>query len=83
LIWSKRIGGNVSTSPVIAGDKLIGIAEDGTLTVLAATRDFKEIGTVELKETTRATPLVAEDYLLVRTNSKLICVGKPAVNEEQ
>lgn len=77
VVWSKRIGGNVSTSPVIAGDKLVGIAEDGTLTVLAASREFKNLGSLELGETTRATPLVAEDYMLVRTNSRLLCIGKP------
>lgn len=77
VVWSRRIGGNVSSSPVIAGDKLVGIAEDGTLTVLSAARDYKELGTVKLGETTRATPLVQRDYMLVRTNSRLICVGKP------
>ena len=77
VVWSQRIGGNVSSSPVIAGDKLIGIAEDGTVTILSATRDFKEFGTVKLGETTRSTPLLSKDYLLVRTDSKLICAGKP------
>lgn len=76
-VWSKRIGGNVSTSPVIAGDKLVGIAEDGTLTVLAASEQFKELGSVRLDDTTRATPLLSENYILVRTDSKLLCIGKP------
>ncbi len=75
--WSERIGGNVSSSPVIAGDKLLGIAENGTLTVLSASRNFQQLGKVELEEITRSTPLLAEDYLLVRTDSHLICVGKP------
>lgn len=76
-IWSKRIGGNCSSSPVIAGDKLIGIAEDGTLTVLAASREFKELGTVNLEETTRATPVVTQDFMLVRTDSHLMRIGHP------
>lgn len=79
-VWKKRVGGNSSTSPVIAGDKLIGIAEDGTVAVLAASRDYKEFGTIKLEETTRATPLVAENYILVRTDSRLMCVGNPAAN---
>ncbi len=77
IAWSKRIGGNVSTSPIIAGDKLIGIAEDGTLTALAASESFEELGSLKLGDTTRATPLVSENYLLVRTDSKLMCIGKP------
>jgi outer membrane protein assembly factor BamB len=75
--WSERIGGNVSTSPVIAGDKLIGIDEDGTVTILSASRSFQLLGKVKLGEVTRSTPLLAENYLLVRTDTKLICVGKP------
>ena len=75
--WSERIGGNVSTSPVIAGDKLIGIDEEGTVTILSASRSFQELGKVKLGEMTRSTPLLAENYLLIRTDSKLICVGNP------
>lgn len=75
--WSERIGGNVSTSPVIAGDKLIGIDEEGTVTILSASRSFHELGKVKLGEMTRSTPLLAENYILIRTDSKLICVGKP------
>ncbi len=75
--WSERVGGNVSTSPVIAGDKLIGIDEEGNVTILSASRSFHEVGKVKLGEVTRSTPLLAENYLLVRTDTKLICVGKP------
>lgn len=77
-LWVKRIGGNVSTSPIVAGDHLIGISEDGTVTILAANKSFREIGTVKLDETTRATPLASEKYLLIRTDSRLICIGDPS-----
>ncbi len=77
VLWSKRIGGNVSSSPVIAGDKLIGIAEDGTVTVLAASSGFNELGSVQLESTCRATPALSEHFMLLRTDTKLICVGKP------
>ncbi len=77
VVWSKRIGGNVSTSPLIAGDTLIGIAEDGTLTALAATENFQELGSVKLEDTVRATPLLSRDYILIRTDSKLLCIGQP------
>ena len=79
VAWKKRIGGNVSSSPVIAGDKLVGISEDGTLTVLAASDQFANLGSISLGDTCRATPYLAEDYMLLRTNSKMICVGNPPV----
>ncbi len=77
VLWSKRIGGNVSASPVIAGEKLIGIAEDGTVTVLSASEKFHEFGNVKLEDTIRSTPALSEHFLLLRTDNRLICVGKP------
>ncbi len=76
-IWSERVGGNVSSSPVIAGDKLIGISETGTVTILSASRSYQKLGTIELGETTRSTPMLSEDYILLRTDTQLICIGKP------
>lgn len=77
VLWNSRIGGNVSASPIIVGDKLIGITEDGILTVLSATNQFNNLGSVTLGDPTFATPAVTENFLLVRTDSKLLCVGKP------
>ncbi len=77
IMWSERIGGNVSSSPVIAGDKLIGISESGTVTIISASRSFQKLGSIELGDTIRSTPMLDENYLLLRTDSKLICVGKP------
>ncbi|MFO1064446.1 MAG: PQQ-binding-like beta-propeller repeat protein [Pirellulales bacterium] len=74
-VATKRIGGNVSSSPIIVGDKLIGIAEDGTLTVLSADSELKKLGEIKLGETTRSTPAATDQHLLVRTDSKLICVS--------
>ncbi len=77
ILWSKRIGGNVSSSPVIAGDKLIGIAEDGTVTILAASSGFNELGSVKLESTCRATPALSEHFMVLRTDARLMCIGKP------
>lgn len=77
VVWRERVGGNVSSSPVIAGDKLVGVASDGTVTVLAATDKFQKLGSVKLNDVTRATPMLSENYMLVRTNTKLLCVGQP------
>lgn len=81
VLWSKRIGGNVSSSPVIAGDKLMGIAEDGTVTILSATSEFREHGKVSLDEVCRATPALSEQFILLRTQSRLICVVSPTASQ--
>ncbi len=76
LVWNKRVGGNFSSSPVIAGDKLIGISEDGVVTILAASKKFEKLGEVKLGEDSSATPLVAADHLLIRTDKHLMRIGK-------
>lgn len=76
LVWSERVGGNVSSSPVIVGDKLVGIAEDGTVTVLAADREFQQLGEVKLGESIRSTPALREDCMLIRTDSSLVRIGR-------
>lgn len=76
-IWSQRIGGNVSTSPVIAGDKLVGISDDGTVTVLAADRRYQQLGQVKLGQNIRSTPALREDCMLLRTDTTLLRIGKP------
>jgi outer membrane protein assembly factor BamB len=75
MLWSERIGGNVSTSPIVVGDKLVGIAEDGTVTMLAASSTFQNLGSISLGETTRATPAVTPNYILIRTETKLMRIG--------
>ncbi len=79
VVWSQRIGGNAFTSPVIAGDKLIGVAEDGTVSILSAARDYKLLGKVKLplkpEETVRATPALREDCVLIRSESQLFRIG--------
>ena len=82
VLWSKRIGGNVSSSPVIAGNKLIGIADDGTVTILAASAEFSELGSVKLNETCRATPALSKHFILLRTQSRLLCIGSPAAPQQ-
>jgi hypothetical protein len=73
--WTERIGGNVSSSPVLLGNKLLGISQEGILTVLAADKSFAKIGEVALDQTVRSTPAATKDRLLVRTDEQLWVVG--------
>jgi hypothetical protein len=70
--WSeKRIGGNVSSSPVILGDYLVGISQTGVVTVLAASKEFQKIGEIELNQTVRSTPAATKDRVLIRSDEQL------------
>jgi outer membrane protein assembly factor BamB len=74
-VWEKRLTRGFSGSPVLIGDKLYCIDDDGIVLVLAASREFQELARNPLGEPSRATPAVAGERLFLRTVSQLICVG--------
>lgn len=71
VVWRKRVGGDYSTSPVIAGQHLYGISDDGEVVVLAASEEYEILGRVELGEECRSTPAVAGGTMYLRTVSHL------------
>ncbi len=74
-VWQKRIGGNYSGSPIRVRDKIYCVDDVGTVVVVSATREFAELGKVELKEECRSTPAVAGGRLYLRTISHLYSIG--------
>lgn len=74
-IWTKRVGGNYSGSPVIAGSAIYCIDEDGTVVVLAADRTFKLLSKFELGEPSRSTPSIAGGKIYFRTESHVYALS--------
>ncbi len=74
-LWTERVGGNYSSSPIILRNRLIGVSQDGVVHILAAASSPEKIGRIELEQTVRATPAATNDALLLRTSTELICVG--------
>ena len=75
--WRERVGGVASTAPR-SGSKgrLYGISKRGEVVVLAASKDFEELGRVDLGEKTFATPAIADGVMVLRTESRLYSLGK-------
>jgi len=73
-LWSNRIGGDYSGSPVVLGEKLINVSHDGVVNILAASREFKKLGTVETGKTVRSTIAADTKHVLLRTDSELLIV---------
>ncbi|MDA0832129.1 MAG: PQQ-binding-like beta-propeller repeat protein [Planctomycetota bacterium] len=74
-IWQKRIGGNYHGSPVRAADKFFCVSVEGDVVVLAAEREFEELGRMSLGEGSRSSPAIARGQLYIRTFSHLMSVG--------
>jgi outer membrane protein assembly factor BamB len=73
--WRERLSDGFSGSPVYGDGKVYTIADDGTVLVLAADREFKLLGENPLGEPTRSTPAIAGNRLYFRTLSHLTSVG--------
>lgn len=69
--WQERVGGNYSSSPLFAADRIYLLSEEGKVTVIAADKKFKVHSTGELGERTLASMSVADNALYVRTAKSL------------
>ncbi len=71
LVYRKRIGGNFSSSPLLAGGKLYFTSEDGVTTVVRAGEEFEELAVNALEERTLASLGVMDESILLRTATAL------------
>jgi outer membrane protein assembly factor BamB len=76
-LWTERLGGVVSASPILIDGKIFAASEDGNVYVLAASPSFKLLAKNALGEAIMATPAVADNRLYVRGATHLYCIGKP------
>lgn len=68
--WKRRLTGNFSSSPVVAGKYLIAVNEEGTTHVVELT-EGEIAATLELQETILATPAVARGAIWIRSDEHL------------
>ena len=73
-VWTERVGGNFSASPVAVGDAVVNLTEDGVATVIAASRTFELRGQTDLGRPTNATPAVAGGRAFIRLTDRLLCL---------
>ena len=76
VIWTKRIPGNYSASPLYADGKLHFSSREGDTTVIRPGREYEELAVNKLEGQHMASPAVFEDSLLLRTSTHLYRVGK-------
>lgn len=76
-VWSKRFGGKIAASPVLAGDKVIVITEEGEIYVLAADKSYQLLGEGRLDDHFLATPALAGGRVYLRGENNLWCIGNP------
>lgn len=76
VLGHKRIGGNYFGSPVLVGDRLFCVSEEGEVVVVSADPKLEVLGKSPLGEGSESTPAVAGGRMYLRTYSHLVSIGK-------
>jgi outer membrane protein assembly factor BamB len=75
-LWQKRLRGRFSASPLIVGDKVYLISEEGVTYILKSSPKFELLAENPLSETMYATPAVLGGRIYFRSTTGLVCIGK-------
>ncbi len=76
-VWSQRVGGKFTASPIFADGRIYLFGEDGKTTVIAPEREYRELAVNQLADGFRSSPAVAGRALFLRTEKNLYRVEKP------
>ncbi len=76
-LWEEDLGADFTSSPSLAGDKVILFSKEGTALIAQATRDeYKLISEAELGEDCVTSPAFQEGRIYIRGSKHLFCIGK-------
>jgi outer membrane protein assembly factor BamB len=85
LLQEERVDavGNYFASPVAGDGKVYFASESGTVSIVAAEKDWRVIASRNFREKIYATPALESGKLYLRTEAALYCFqgGKPANNQ--
>jgi outer membrane protein assembly factor BamB len=78
ILWSERLFNKaISASPLMVGDTIFAVAEDGKAVAFKASPDGLDKGSESsLGEAVFASPAVADGRLFIRGTTHLFCIGK-------
>ncbi|REJ70694.1 MAG: hypothetical protein DWQ31_00075 [Planctomycetota bacterium] len=74
-VWRQRLGGAFTASLVAGDGKIYATSEEGDVFVVAQGDEFQLLATNSFNQRCLATPAIASDSLLFRTESQLYCIA--------
>jgi outer membrane protein assembly factor BamB len=77
-LWKQRLGGSVTSSPVLADGNLFVTNEEGTTFVLKSGAKFDSVGENSVGDRCYATPTICGGRVYLRTYGKFFCIGDEA-----
>lgn len=77
-VWSHRLGGNYSASPIYGAGRIYFCSHEGNMTVIKPGREFETLAVNQLDQGMLASPAVTGDSLILRTTSHLYRISPRA-----
>jgi outer membrane protein assembly factor BamB len=77
LLWTHRVEGTFSASPLAGAGRVYFVSEEGPTYVMEAGPEAKLLATNELHDTFMASPVAADRALYLRSDKHLYCVANP------
>ncbi|MCF7973645.1 MAG: PQQ-like beta-propeller repeat protein [Phycisphaerae bacterium] len=74
VLWSQKPGGTFYGSPVLVEDRLYCVNRKGQVVVLRASDTYELLAINELGEASQSTPAIANGCMILRTESRLLCL---------
>ena len=78
-LWTKRVGGNFSASPIMLAGKLVNCSHEGIVTVIDVADEAKDadrvLSSFELGQTVRATLAADANQIYIRSDTQLWMIG--------
>jgi outer membrane protein assembly factor BamB len=71
VVWSERVGGHFSASPIAAEGRVYCFSEEGRTIVFASAREFNKLAENELPDGFMASPAISGKTLFLRTRTAL------------
>lgn len=81
-VWTKRIGGAYSASPIVADGRIYLCNQEGATTVIAPGRECKVLAMNQLDDGSMASPAAVGKALFLRTKTHLYKIEKRVANSE-
>ena len=75
-LWSKRLGGDITASPVLSGEHIYIATEAGKVCVLKAGDKADLVAENDVGDRCYATPTIVGGRIYLRTFSRLLCIGQ-------
>lgn len=74
LVYQKIIDMQFKASPTLIGNKILLVSEDGTVLLISAGPQYKELARYRIAEPCTASPAFSEGRMYIRTRQHLYCI---------